>query len=55
MGRMVLTVLGTVAEMELGLSVIDSAPALTPRKRRAFARAVTLPEAFYGDANNLRG
>ena len=27
MGRMVLTVLGTVAEMELGLSVIGNAPA----------------------------
>ena len=53
MGRMVLTVLGTVAEMELGF--IGNARASKLRKQRAFTRAATLPEAFYGDANNQRG
>jgi hypothetical protein len=36
MGRMVLTVLGMVAEMGLALSVIGSALASTPQTRRAF-------------------
>jgi hypothetical protein len=39
MGRMVLTVLGMIAEMELASSAIGNARALTPRKRTGFTRA----------------
>ena len=38
-GRMVLTVLGMVAEMELGSSAIGNVPASTPQRRRGFTRA----------------
>jgi DNA invertase Pin-like site-specific DNA recombinase len=39
MGRMVLTVLGMVAEMELGFIRDRQRAASTPQKRRAFTRA----------------
>ena len=42
MGRMFLTVLGMVAEMELGLSVIGNALASTLRRRRGSTRAARL-------------
>src|SRR4029077_16030790 len=42
MGRMVLTVLGIVAELELGFISDRHAPASTPRKRRALKKAVRL-------------